>query len=91
MCSSASHLHLGCISVVSRLYLGRYATLRERREHLRENVLFLDDGLVHTVGHLWGVDFGRAKALVDEWEERQLPTQAVYGLLQERCAPRITS
>ena len=86
--------------------------MRERREHLRRNLLFLDDGLHHAVphltltltlnpnpglnpnpnpnpnpnqvAHLWGLSFGAAAALVTEWEEQQMPTQAVYELLQAR-------
>ena len=41
------------------------------------------------MAHLWGLSFGAAAALVTEWEEQQMPTQAVYELLQARCAPRL--
>lgn len=52
-------------------------------------MLFLSDGLLHAIAHLWGCDYVAAKAIALEWEERQLPMQTVYALLQQRCHPRL--
>ena len=71
------------------LFLLPYANLKERREHLEGNILFLADGLLHAISHLWGCGYSAAKAIAAEWEDMQLPMQAVYDLLQQRCHPRI--
>ena len=71
------------------LFLLPYSNLAERRRDLEANLLFLSDGLHHTIAHLWSTDLDGARKIALEWEERSLPIQVVYSLLQQRCAPRI--
>ena len=47
------------------------------------------DGFYHAIAHLWSTDLPGARKLYMEWEARAWPVQAVYSLLQQRCAPKI--
>ncbi len=71
------------------LFLLEYTNLRERKESLQKQPLFLEGGLLSTIEHLWQVDEVEAQKIVDEWFKKGLPIQKVYQKIQEKCSPRI--
>ncbi len=71
------------------LYLLPFTNLKERKEELKKQPLFLEEGLIMTVQELWKTEIEEAYAIVDEWTNQNLPIQKVYQKIQEKCAPKI--
>ena len=71
------------------LYLLGFTNLKERKEFLEKQPLFLEGGLLATVQYLWQVNEIEAQEMVDEWLDKELPIQEVYRKIQEKCWPRI--